>query len=102
MSKIDLFNVLAVLFSAATYVIYIIPILRKSEPTAISTWIAWLLIDLAVLAPMILAGKISWAIVTYAAGCTSILLACLWVKMPLQWKVIDTVCILLVVLAMSA
>jgi len=93
------FNVLAFLFSAGTYVLYLIPIVRKKETTKLSTWMAWLVMDSAILFMMVKEHKVSYQLVAYAIGCVVVLFVGWRIKAAAKWKSYDTACMVLVAVA---
>lgn len=95
-----LFAILSVGFSAAAYVFYTRSVLRSARPT-LSAWISWGLMDGAILAAMIVAGEIAWQMVAYVIGVCVVLAASIYKKAALDWKRLDTYCLVIVVIAVT-
>jgi hypothetical protein len=97
--SLSTFDLLALVVSVIAYV----PLVRsiytsKARPT-ISLWISWGLMDTAILAGMIAAGEIGWQMVAYVIGVGFVLGVCIYKKASLGWTRLDTICLLIVIVA---
>ena len=99
MQKHEIFNWLALAFSAVAYVFYIVPILRKKETTTLSTWMSWFVMDSAVLVAMIDEHKVAYQLIAYSIGCVAVMLAAWKVGAASGWSRVDSTCTVLVILA---
>lgn len=70
----------------------------RAHPT-LSTWIAWGIMDVAILVGMILAGEIAWQVVAYVVGVAVVFTASAWKGASVGWTLLDLGCLAVVALA---
>ena len=99
MEYTDVFAALSFVVSASTYFFYVRAILESSARPTLSVWIGWLIPDATILAGMLAQKKIAWQLVAYTAGCTIVILVCLWKGAAVGWKWLDTTCVGIIILA---
>lgn len=90
------FGLLSFAFSAAAYYPYYKQIKNGDAHPTISTWLCWLAIDSTILAAMVIKHQVAYQMVAYTLGVLVVLIACIQAKAPLGWWWLDTVCIVLV------
>lgn len=99
MERTVFFGVLAFLFTIALYAPYAKSIIAQSARPTLSSWISWLIMDIAILAAMVAQKAIAWQMVAYALGCGFIICVTLWKGGTLGWKRLDSICVGLVAVA---
>lgn len=99
METATLFNALAFIFTMILYLPYARAIRASAARPTLSSWISWLIMDVAILAGMLAKGVFLWQMAAYIIGCAWIIRVT-WKKGgALGWKPLDTVCVSAVALS---
>lgn len=98
-TNLSWFALLAFLLSAGSYIPYVRAIFGgKARPT-ISAWLSWFIVDAAIFFAAAVQGEVLYQVAAYVVGCLIIIGACLYIRAPLGWTRLDTICTALVVVA---
>lgn len=98
MNKLE---VLSLIFTALAYVYYVRAILKSVTRPTVSSWISWLMMDMAIFAAMLTEGIFSVQMATFVGGSIVVLIVCLFKKASVGWRMLDTICVAIVVAAVS-
>lgn len=89
---------LSVLVTIPVYHYYYKAVRGAEEPTTMSAWLSWLLLDLAILAGMIKSGAVVPQVVVYTIGTAWVFWGCYQRGFTLGWTRMDTGCLVVVVI----
>ena len=100
--QIQVFAVFAFLYSLAAFPLYAKEVLENKARPTMSVWIAWLIIDTAILAGMIATDKVALQMVAYVMGLGLVLGAIIYKcrrNVTMGWTTADWICLVLVCIA---
>ncbi len=90
---------LAFLVSVVAYFPYVQGVLKSQTKPTLSTWIAWGIMDVAVLSGMIAKHTVGYQMVAYVIGVAAVIGVSVYKGASLGWKTIDSVCLSIVALS---